>query len=271
MNTSSTYPSRSKLTLKTFCLCLLLFSAFAVGAQPAGRAIVDQQITWASYISNVKLSDRLTLFLDGQFRYVASAQNTKAMEPMQTLLRTIIDYNINKKLSVSPLGYARVINHLYGKQPNSIVNNEHRLYQQIFYKHSLGKLNVNHRLRLEERFIQSHDALGADLGYKSNKQFRARYRLMMNLPLNTEKVEKGTWSSTFFYEGFISKGKSVTFNDIDQSRLFLGLTYQATKNLSVAGGYYYQMLVKSNGAKQENNLGALIMVTHNFDLSKKED
>jgi hypothetical protein len=30
------------------------------------------------------------------------------------------------------------------------------------------------------------------------------------------------------------------------------------------------LLIKSNGAKQENNVGVQVMATYNFDLSKKE-
>lgn len=72
-----------------------------------------------------------------------------------------------------------------------------------------------------------------------------------------------------FYEGFISSGEKVTFHDVDQNRIYLGAGYQFSRSISLNAGYQYQMLVKSNGAKQENNAGLLIMITSNFDLTRK--
>jgi len=263
--------SGSSGSVNTFLLVAvsILFTIRAFG-QPSGRIVVTNPISWASYSGNIKVSDRLAVFYDEQFRMAGSTQATKGYEMMQNLLRTHLDVEINKKLSFAPIGYARVNNHLYGKQPATIINQEHRIYQQLTYKHTFKKTNFQHRLRTEERFIQDHSTLGEDLGY-INKQFRIRYRVMATTPLNKEKVEAGAISSVLFYEGFMSRGSRITFHDVDQSRLFGGFAYQATSKISVSFGYYYQMLVKSNGAKQENNVGTLLMVTHNFDLSKKED
>ena len=249
---------------------VLMMLADETLAQPAGRAIVDQSVNWASYSSNIKLSNKLTWFVDGQFRLASATESFKGFEPMQHQIRTHADIALNKKISVAPFGYVRVWNYLYGKQPASFINQEHRIYQQFTYKHTFRKTSIQHRFRTEERFIQDHSALGEDLGY-INKQFRIRYRLMATTPLNKEKVEPGAISSVLFYEGFMSRGSRVTFHDVDQNRLFAGFAYQATSKISVTLGYYYQMLIKSNGAKQENNIGTLLMVTHNFDLSKKED
>jgi outer membrane receptor protein involved in Fe transport len=258
------------LKTKSLLITCLTYFSVQVIAQPASRAVVDQSINWASYSSNLKLSDKVTGFVDGQFRLASATENFKGFEPMQHQFRTHLDIAVNKKISVAPIGYVRVWNYLYGKQPAAFINQEHRIYQQITYKHSFKKTNIQHRLRTEERFIQDHDAQGENLGY-INKQFRIRYRLMATTPLNKEKVEPGAISSVIFYEGFMSRGSRVTFHDVDQNRLFAGFAFQATSKLSFTLGYYYQMLVKSNGAKQENNIGTLLMVTHNFDLSKKAD
>jgi hypothetical protein len=37
----------------------------------------------------------------------------------------------------------------------------------------------------------------------------------------------------------------------------------------VLPGFLYQMLIKENGAKQENNLGVQVMFTYNFTLNKE--
>jgi predicted porin len=63
----------------------------------------------------------------------------------------------------------------------------------------------------------------------------------------------------------------VTFHKIDQNRVFAGVGYQVTKDFSFQGGFLYQMLVKANGAKQENNTGIQLQVNYNFDFTKKTD
>lgn len=239
-----------------------------VFAQPAGRAIVDQSIAWSSYSSNLKLSPRTTLFLDGHFRFSSSAAPTAVMDPMQVLLRSHLEFAVKGKLSISPFGYAYIHNYRYGKQPVTIPNHERRIYQQIAWSHNWGKTGIGHRLRTEERFIEEHDADLNVIGF-TNRQFRVRYRFMATRPIGKEKIDPGTFFAQTFYEGFISRGKKVTFDDPDQNRLFLGIGYQPVKGLNLSVGWYYQMLVKSNGSKQENNAGLMVMATHNIDLTAK--
>lgn len=252
-------------------LSLLMLSVIRTAhGQPVGRDIADQFINWTMWVSNIKLSERSTLFLDGQLRRVASPGKTTILEPMQELLRGHIEFRVRGKLTFAPFGYARIFNHLYGKQPAGFINQEHRLYQQLAYTHISGRISVNHRLRTEERFIQDHDVNGKNLGY-SNRQFRARYRIMANLPIGKMKLEPKTFFASAFYEGFISSGEKVTFHDVDQNRIYMGAGYQFSRGVSLNAGYQYQMLVKSNGAKQENNAGLLVMVTTNLDLTRKEN
>ena len=94
---------------------------------------------------------------------------------------------------------------------------------------------------------------------------------MATIPLNKQTIEPGALTSTFFYEGFLSRGSRVTFNDVDQNRLYLGLGLQVNKNLALSTGAFYQMLIKANGAKQENNIGLMIMLNQSVDLIRKQD
>jgi hypothetical protein len=192
---------------------------------------------------------------------------------MQHQARTAIEFKVNDHFSVVPLGYVYTWNYLYGKQPNAFVNNEHRIYQQFFYKHSISRLKVDHRFRIEERMIQVHtkdpDHVVHDDGY-SNHQVRFRYRFMARLPLNHAALDAKTVFASTYDEVFLSTGKLVTFHEPDQNRIFAGLGYQFTKEFSLQGGFLYQLMIKSNGAKQENNVGFQVLLTYNPDLTKKE-
>jgi hypothetical protein len=248
------------------CLFFSLVLSFqAVFAQSGDRETVTQSIQWFSLVSNLKLTKRLSVLVEGQFRQVTD------FDPQQYQIRTALDVKLNEHFSVTPLGYVYTWNYRYGKQPAAFANNEHRMWQQVFFKHGLSKLRLDHRLRLEERFIERHslssDGTIMDEGY-STHQTRLRYRLMARLPLNNSAIEPGTYFLSAYDEIFFSWGDFVTYHDLDQNRLFTGLGYQFDKRLTLQGGFICQMIVKANGAKQENNLGFQIQLTYNVDCTR---
>jgi hypothetical protein len=252
--------------IRLISLALLLSTTLAF-SQPANREIVNQSIEWFSVTNTLKVHKSLSVILDGQFRFA------EGFEPLQHQARVGLDIKINDHLSVLPLGYVYTWNYLYGKQPNAFKNNEHRIWQQVVYKHNLGKIKVDHRFRFEQRYIQVHtlgsDGVVTDDGY-TNKQRRFRYRLMARMPLNSDKIEAKTYFAGVYDEVFVSRGEKVTFHDPDQNRLFAGIGYQVNPKFSVLGGCLYHMLIKSNGAKQENNVGVQLIFNYSIDLTRGE-
>jgi hypothetical protein len=251
--------------LSSSLLFTLVLSIHAVFAQSGEREKVTQALEWFALTSNIKMTNRLTLMVEGQFRYADD------FDAQQYQARTALDIKINEHLTISPLAYVYTWNYKYGKQPAQFENNEHRIWQQVSYKHGFGRLKVDHRLRLEERFIQHHSLLDdgtvVNEGY-TNHQTRIRYRLMAKAPLNSSKIESGTYYAAVYDEIFFSWGDNVTYHKPDQNRIFAGLGYQFNEKLGVIGGFLNQTLVKSNGAKQENNIGFLIHFTYNVDLTR---
>jgi hypothetical protein len=224
---------------------------------------VYQPIQWFALTSNVKVHPRLSLLLDGHFRY---AQN---LNPMQMQIRTGLDFLVSKKMSVMPLGYVYVWNPIYGKQPAAYVNNEHRIFQQVTYNNSLGRLKMNHRFRLEQRFIQTHQNVNGEIidnGYNLYLN-RIRYRMLVNVPINGKEIVPNTLYGSFYDEIFIEFGKSAVYKDPDQNRFFLGLGYQINKVAALQAGYLYQKLIKLSGTMEENNTGFQVLFQYNFDLT----
>jgi hypothetical protein len=253
--------------IRSFALIFMLGVIAQTSLAQSTRETVSQSIEWMGLTTNIKVHKRLNYVLEGQFRF---ARN---FEPMQFQIRTGPDVILNKHWAVMPVAYVYIWNPLYGEQPNKYVNNEHRIYEQVVYKHSIGRLSFNHRARLEQRFLQVHADQNGDvinLGYDLYMN-RFRYRFVANIPINNSKMDTKTFYASVYDEFFFSWGDAVTFHKIDQNRIFFGLGYQVTKDVSFQGGYLYQMLVKANGAKQENNSGIQIQLTYNFDLTKKVD
>ena len=250
-----------------FSLCLaFVFGAFQLAnGQDGNRETVTQSIQWVAVSSNLKVSKRVHIILDGQFRQAG------AFEPMQYQARTGFDIKLNDHFSFVPVGYVYTWNYQYGKQPASFANNEHRVWQQVMYKHHAGIVHFEHRLRMEERFLQHHTMTHSgdviDDGYNV-LQYRLRYRLQARVPLSGRTIEPKTYYAIAYDEIFKSWGENVTFEKPDQNRLFLGIGYQFEKNFSMHMGGIYHMLIKKNGAQQENNVGVLLQLTYNIDLTK---
>ena len=223
---------------------------------------VTQGIEWFSLANNIKVHRRLSFLVEGQFRFA------RQFEPMQFQFRTAPEIHVNKNLSVIPFGYVYTWNPVYGKQPAKYVNNEHRFYQQVSYKHRMGRVHLSHRGRIEERHIQVHSIENGDVvnqGYNLDLT-RFRYRLMANIPFKGTEIGPGTMFASFYDEVFVEWGK-VVVHHWDQNRAFAGVGYQVNKKLTMTGGFLYHMLVKLNGVQQENNLGFQLNATYNFDLT----
>lgn len=251
--------------LALIACCLVSPDAYS---QSSLREVVTQQTEWFALNSNVKFHKKFGFAFDGQLRFVQGFENA------QHYVRNGIEIYVTPKLSIVPIGYMHVWNFKYGKQPSSFVNNEHRIWQQILYRHNYRKLFFAHRFRFEQRFIQKHhteiDGSLVNDGYDTYLN-RIRYRLQVQIPLNKEKIEPGAWFVGIFDEAFYSWGKSITFSRPDQNRLYTAIGYQFNKKFSIQGGAFYQMLIKKNGAQQENNVGTLIQVGYNLDFSKSEN
>jgi hypothetical protein len=256
-----------RLTSRSICILVLVASASLSFAQPKGRQVVNQSIEWFSFTTNLKVSKRTSIIVEGQFR---QAQN---MQPMQYQFRTGAEIGLNKHFSIIPLGYVYTWNFLYGKQPAAYENNEHRLFEQVTYKHAIGRFVFSHRARLEQRFLQVHTNEGPEgIVYHGYDMYmnRLRYRFQSMLPLNHAKIEAKTFFATVYDEVFLDWGKPVTFQEPDQNRLFGGFGYQFKSPISIQAGFLYHMLIKANGAQQENNTGIQVMVTYNINLMKPQ-
>jgi hypothetical protein len=254
--------------MRSLILFSLLFISIGLRAQSGSREIVTQSTEWFALNSNIKLHKKFGFAFDGQLRFV------RGLESAQHFVRNGFEIYITPKFSIVPMGYMYVWNFRYGEQPTSYANNEQRIWQQIMYRHGIGKFSISHRLRMEERFIEKRYAETSGLvindGYDTYLN-RIRYRLQVQILLNKEKIEQGAWFIGIFDELFYSWGKSLTFHKPDQNRIYTAIGYQFSKKFNIQGGVFYQMLIKRNGIQQENNVGTLIQVGYNLDFSKSEN
>ena len=209
-----------KKLFKLFVICILFAQTNNLFAQKSDMG------NWFIYFGNQKINNKWNWHNEVQYRnynFVGDLQ--------QLLLRTGIGYNLTENNNNILLGYAYIHSQNYVANTNEkIATNEHRIYQQFTTRQNFGRLFLQHRYRIEERFVPD------------DFKMRFRYFLSANVPINNKKMDKNTFYASAYNEIFINS-KSPTF---DRNRIYGGLGFVINKNLRVETGYMAQILEKNN-------------------------
>lgn len=181
---------------------------------------------WFIYFGNQKINSKWNWHNEVQYRNYNFIGDTN-----QLLLRTGIGYNLTENNNNLLVGYGFINTQKY--LPNSdqkIDTNEHRIYQQFITKQTFGRIFLQHRYRIEERFISD------------DFQLRFRYFLGINIPINKKTLDKNAIYLSSYNEIFINKESPL----FDRNRLYGALGFVINKNFKVEAGFMAQTLEKSN-------------------------
>jgi hypothetical protein len=227
------------------------------------KTINSNQNNWISYTGNHLVADKIGIHTEYQWRREDGFTNWQ-----QSLLRIGFDYNLNPTLS-STVGYGWIITFPYGEQPVVHEFDEHRIWEQVNMKSKFGRFEVQHRYRLEQRFLENwiKDADGNCV--KSDNLFRQRirYRIMILVPLTKKELTDNTLFLNVNDEPFIGFGKGIGKNILDQNRFNLALGWRFNKDLNIQVGYLNQFVVKADGVKMERNNTLIFTTTYNLDFT----
>lgn len=238
---------------RTIFMLLLSGAALTVNAQ---KDIAVQYNTWYMYFGNHRLSDKLGLHTEYQWRRHEWSESWQ-----QSLMRVGLDYYVTEN-SMLTAGYGWIESFPYGEQPIAATFTEHRIWQQWVINQRVRRLYVNHRYRLEQRFLEQP---GTD-DYVFRQ--RARYRLMTILPIGHRDLTDHSFFLSAYAEPFISFGKGVGANILGQNRLYLALGYRVNPQVNFQLGYLNQYVIKADGKRHERNHDLQIGLTYNLDLRR---
>lgn len=161
----------------------------------------------------------------------------------QSLARVGIMVNFEKGISVMA-GCAYTVTYPYGEYPAGPNNlPEKRIFEQVSWSNLRGRVKLDHRLRLEQRFLGQVDQASPDgkvIGWTYVN--RIRYNLKISIPINKPKLGPKTWYFTTHDEIFIGFGKNVNQNVFDQNRLIASFGYQFNKMFQLEAGCINQVL-----------------------------
>lgn len=184
---------------------------------------------WLIYIGNKKLNLKWNIHNEVQYRNYDAIGDLE-----QLLLRTGLGYNLSENNHNILLGYGYIFSENYiGDTNDKISINEHRVFQQFTSKQTVGIVNLSHRYRFEQRFVEDDFKL------------RFRYFLSFNIPFSKKESNKLYLSA--YNEIFLNTESSV----FDRNRVYGGLGFKINKNMKVEAGYMNQFF-ETSGRDQLN-------------------
>jgi hypothetical protein len=198
---------------------LLLFT-IALHAQKSNTG------NWFIYFGNQKINSKWNWQNEVQYR------NFNFMGDLsQLIVRTGIGYNLTENNNNILLGYGFINSQKYLPNSNNKVGTtEHRIYQQFITRQNFNKVFLQHRYRIEERFLPN------------DFQMRFRYFLGINIAINKPKIEKNAYYLSAYNEIFINTQQNI----FDRNRLYGAIGYVINKNIKIEAGYMAQTVETNN-------------------------
>jgi len=200
-------------------------------------------------VNTVKTNTAFTAYFDGQFR---SSDHLKHIQTI--ILRPGLNYNIRRNI-IATVGYAfvesrRTVDGIIGHAP------EHRIWEQMQVMHPLAFTTINHRLRLEQRFISKSSVVNNSLHNEGNNYAnRIRYFFRDIIPFNRQsKFIKGAFAA-LQNEIFINIGDKSSVNGklFDQNRAYAALGYRFGTKMDLEAGYLNQYISGRSKAFTNNH------------------
>lgn len=239
---------------KLFFVPVFLFNLNLFAQSDRGNDF--NNIYWVQTFNTISLGKKWSLHLEYQWRRTEGLKNWQ-----QGLLRIGANYKLNDNVAVH-LGYGWIETFSYGNYP--IANNgtfpEHRIYEQVIFRHPVNKWTFTHRFRIEQRWLgrvkasTDREIEGWNFLHRFRYQFRSQY------PFYTRGDKQ--WYGAFADEIFISAGKKLGTNIFDQNRIFFILGYKLNKRISLEAGYFNQTLQQgrriNNSTIMQRNNGVLV-------------
>ncbi len=138
--------------------------------------------------------------------------------------KAITSYRVSDQIS---LGFGAGTYQTYragGSFVTPKVNNEIRIFPHISFHNTLGRLKIENRYRMENRFTSK--------GYR----LRVRYRLQTVLPINAPKIAPEVFYAMVWNELFMTNEPAY----FQRNRFFVGIGYEFSHRFAAQVGFINQ-------------------------------
>lgn len=226
-------------------LAIFIFNSFSFTAKSQ-----TQNSAWFASFNTIRTGKKTSIHAEAQLR-----SSNKAEHLQTAFVRGGLNFSIKKNMTASA-GYGYFHNR---KVTNNITTHprEHRIWQQYIVSHSVKKIKVNHRFRLEQRFIEKVKIVNAqpvtgDYDYAN----RFRYFIRNILPFTEDAVFNDGLFVALQNEVFLNFGNTSTVNgkSFDQNRFYLATGYRFSKKFDLEIGYMNQYISGINSNFTNNHI-----------------
>lgn len=187
---------------------------------------------WTAWFNTARFSEKWGMNNDIQFRFGKDWSSNSML-----LIRPGVNYHINAR-QIASVGYAAsVVTNQLSQGMNSV--GEHRIWEQYIITGRVIGVPVQHRFRLEQRFLMRTETVFAQ---------RVRYFIRGIIPLQQPLAEPLTRG------GFISVQNELFFNIqhksalngslFDQNRVYMSMGYRFSRRYDLEAGYMNQFLLR---------------------------
>ncbi len=226
-------------------LAFLLLASVSCLAQSPVLHTIDQNLnTWWSYAGDHPIAGGWSAISEAEIR-----RTTFLATPHQVVFREAAAYRFSPHAQAS-VGYIWTRNARYGDFPAKHAFLEHRTFQQLSLRHALKHLDVDHRFRIEQRWLQDFSQGEA---YFWRYQNRARYQFRFTLPISRANERGQQWHLFAGDEIMFHFGPNHGAHALNQNRVQAGIGYHLTRNNRVEIGYLNQYVLQQNGLVDESN------------------
>ena len=141
---------------------------------------------------------------------------------------------------------------------------EIRPHQEITLYHApFGRLKISHRYKAEERFfLKSTPEEQVDFNW------RFRYKLEAQWPLQPEKKGAGAVLLRAYDEIMVNAGKNIVYNVFDQNRVYGSVQVGLSNQWAVEVAYIHWFQQRPSGTQFYNRNIARLTLTHTLTLTK---
>ncbi|MFD2889212.1 DUF2490 domain-containing protein [Chitinophaga cymbidii] len=223
---------------------MLFISIFIIGTT-AAKAQSTQFSSWIASFNTFSIKNtKLSVHLDVQ------ARSTDEWREFQTfLVRPGLNYHFRKNM-VATVGYGWVGSRRTLQDLTAYLS-EHRIWEQFIVNHHLDFIPIQHRFRVEQRFIGNPVVNNNELekdGHELTHRFR--YFLRGVIPFSGEKsFTKGPFGA-LQNEVFLNFANTDVVNGkaFDQNRAYLAVGYRFSRQFDLEMGYLYNYISGINNA-----------------------
>ncbi|MFY0252686.1 DUF2490 domain-containing protein [Chitinophaga sp. 30R24] len=224
---------------------VLLALAFLASTHMAlAQDITHAYQNWYTYFGTAKLNSKWAIPFDIQGRIRDGISNKG-----QLLLRGGLQYSLTKQDHIL-LGYAFVPT--YNNTSNTWLP-EQRLFEQ--YIHKEKKIDMTHRVRLEQRWVAQPSKAG-DVHAIGDWKYGNRLRYFNRTQIGIKHKKQTTPFYVALQDEILLNlwGNNINNLFFDQNRFLTAFGYQFNTNLKADIGYMNQLVQAPSGAKTMNHI-----------------